>query len=626
MYLVIIRGPDGSEVTYELGEEEGLIVGRDEQADVVLPSKRVSRRHCRLYTQAGQLFIEDLESQNGVYVGGARVSGTVELRPGPAVEIGEFKLQVKRAGSASGRGAQAEEQDVLRGVGARSGQTLVLKPGTLVVGRDSSADVTIADDSVSRRHAELHHVDGAWVVRDLGSSNGTFVNEQPLPTPTDRTLKAGDRLRFGDTVWQFAPAHAAPSSAAGKLAAAALAAVLVVVAAGAAWLALAPPPVVTLPSDSQVADRLAQAIGRGQAAFESGRYDEARRAFQEALDADPVNDEARLLLRRAELESAQAKLFEEAAAKSSVGRDDEALRLLVRISPDSRLFGRARLRVQELAAEVMRRDGAACRDAAKRRQTDRALETCARYLDFRCHTEPDADALDALRQAEARAGRRTTPWSCPAELAVWFGAGTGAATSDADQKAIAARYEDAAVRDAVLQYAKGELDTAMRALGKARQGKGGAVADRLVEHIATVRARYKEGQSAMLRGSLREAEASLAVALGADEQIVPPELQSFHGREMRSMLGQGFLNLGRSHFDKGAHTEAFEAWTTGLRYARNDGALLDALNQLERVAEGLLQRAQSCDDLQRVLRLTVAEPPSSVHLQARSRLDEQQCP
>src|SRR3954452_9626859 len=96
MYKVTVRGPDGSETHYPLGADQGLIIGRDEGADIVLTSKRVSRRHARLYTSGQALLIEDLESQNGVFVGGARISGTAEFRAGPPIEIGEFSLRVKR--------------------------------------------------------------------------------------------------------------------------------------------------------------------------------------------------------------------------------------------------------------------------------------------------------------------------------------------------------------------------------------------------------------------------------------------------------------------------------------------------------------------------------------------------
>ena len=69
-----------------------------------------------------------------------------------------------------------------------------------LIGRSTEA-IPIADESVSRRHAELTPDDGRWWIRDLDSTNGTFVNDQPV---LDRTpLQPGDRIRCGDTEFQL---------------------------------------------------------------------------------------------------------------------------------------------------------------------------------------------------------------------------------------------------------------------------------------------------------------------------------------------------------------------------------------------------------------------------------------
>lgn len=69
--------------------------------------------------------------------------------------------------------------------------------GELRVGRDSAADVSLADPSVSRNHATIALVDGVPVVRDLGSRNGTYVNGQRVRKT--QALRNGDLLTFGST-------------------------------------------------------------------------------------------------------------------------------------------------------------------------------------------------------------------------------------------------------------------------------------------------------------------------------------------------------------------------------------------------------------------------------------------
>ena len=68
--------------------------------------------------------------------------------------------------------------------------------GTARVGRNHTSDIFLADPSVSRNHAVLEIKEGCLVVRDAGSSNGTFVNGQRVE---ERTLRSGDVVAFGKT-------------------------------------------------------------------------------------------------------------------------------------------------------------------------------------------------------------------------------------------------------------------------------------------------------------------------------------------------------------------------------------------------------------------------------------------
>lgn len=70
--------------------------------------------------------------------------------------------------------------------------------GTTVLGRAPECDLRLDDTYVSQQHARIFDKDGNWYVEDLGSTNGTFVNEQRLAAPA--MLVPGDTIRVGTTL------------------------------------------------------------------------------------------------------------------------------------------------------------------------------------------------------------------------------------------------------------------------------------------------------------------------------------------------------------------------------------------------------------------------------------------
>jgi hypothetical protein len=90
--------------------------------------------------------------------------------------------------------------------GSNSGRVFKLPASEAKIGRDNSNVVAVEDAKASREHAKVRFADGVYSIVDLGSGNGTFVNDRQISGQTP--LSDGDLIRVGDTVLQFKPAGA----------------------------------------------------------------------------------------------------------------------------------------------------------------------------------------------------------------------------------------------------------------------------------------------------------------------------------------------------------------------------------------------------------------------------------
>src|SRR5580658_1878842 len=100
----------------------------------------------------------------------------------------------------SGRSRSSARQLVVTG-GNLAGTTITLADQQITIGRAPDATLVLTDDYASTRHARLYPQNGEWIVEDLGSTNGTYLDRQkvtqPLPIPV------GVPIRIGKTVLEL---------------------------------------------------------------------------------------------------------------------------------------------------------------------------------------------------------------------------------------------------------------------------------------------------------------------------------------------------------------------------------------------------------------------------------------
>lgn len=212
---LILLNPNGPEQEFKLAKAS-ISLGRANTNDIILDDVRVSRSHAQLESSTRGLTLIDLGSSNGTRLNGLRIDRAT-LRPGDTISLGSQQLKYQVEDPSEDLGLtkidsqmqleQTMNQEYLpRVINETSTPSLVVFTGEktwrvdlnnldlAVIGRDESCAVYIESSKVSRRHAEVQQVSGAFVLKDLGSTNGTWLGEQQVE---HHILQDGDTFRVG---------------------------------------------------------------------------------------------------------------------------------------------------------------------------------------------------------------------------------------------------------------------------------------------------------------------------------------------------------------------------------------------------------------------------------------------
>lgn len=199
-------------------------IGRDKSNDIVIDEDGISGFHAELRVEDDdRVFLTDAGSINGTFVNGKQIKARTQLRANDVIGIhrAELKLvdpkeqlQVTPAAdeatamtpalqglnSAKGVGGVPTGWLLRAKTGNVAGQTFAIPAsGRAILGRSQNCDIIIPGTHVSRQHAELYFQSGKLHVKDLGSSNGTYVNRKKVD---DAVVSSGDEIRFDTLVFQ----------------------------------------------------------------------------------------------------------------------------------------------------------------------------------------------------------------------------------------------------------------------------------------------------------------------------------------------------------------------------------------------------------------------------------------
>lgn len=210
--LVDLSNPS---LVYPISPEGRITVGRDNSNLIRIDAKTVSSKHAELFFERNDLIVKDFSSTNGTFVNGEKIDKKI-LRPSDIVSFDVFQYKVTGQGISQTKAA-AEISDKTqaratvtaeqKGTDAKElvligddGKRFEFGSAGVMVGRDKACNVVIEDGTVSSKHAEIRKENGDWYVKDLQSTNGTFVEGSRIEKSK---ITPGQQVRFGKKTFRL---------------------------------------------------------------------------------------------------------------------------------------------------------------------------------------------------------------------------------------------------------------------------------------------------------------------------------------------------------------------------------------------------------------------------------------
>lgn len=200
-------------------DQESVVIGRSTEADLLLDSKTVSRRHAELKRVKADWYILDLESGNGTYLDNEKLKPhhQTALQQGSHVRIEEFDLvfefpkEEEKKVQDDFTDPEIMEIKLLKKVLSTlekekfpylellhsDKKKLILDDSkeTWLLGRSPEADLQLNAELISRDHARIEKKWSGFLLIDLGSKNGVRVNQEKI---SEHLLKDGDLIQISD--------------------------------------------------------------------------------------------------------------------------------------------------------------------------------------------------------------------------------------------------------------------------------------------------------------------------------------------------------------------------------------------------------------------------------------------
>ncbi len=606
MYNLIVN--DGKTIRKEFPLNEQItVIGREEGCHIILDSKTISKKHFRIISKGLKIYVEDLNSTNGVSINDQKIEKITEITENDIIQFGVYFAQLnntnklKKSYKVDEVVAQKQNDSLKKNsapyfklicIDKRyPGLTFEIQDGISAIGRTKKSDFVLPDDTLSGRHLQLTKTGPKLFIEDLDSANGSMLNSRKVRGKLQ--VFGNDKIEIGSVAFSV-------ESNIEKTVAKKSPKKLIMIIGGVLGFSMVVLFLISqLKSDpsldtknikpKSIEDKIEsrdkeiqKKVGFAELAATKGNWDEAIKYCNEVTEMDPANERVKTLLVKYKGEADNYLIFKEGRQAIDLYDFEKAMASLSKIPKGTYYSSDATMLLRQAKEELMKKYYKDARSFRKAKRFKDAYEQLKKLFELTPGYEESVDLKSKLENDMKDYGIKYEKFEIKIETDT-----EGSMGEDKfDKKALVAKYPEHEVNTAVEYFIGGDIQRSLKFLSKVGAShKSYQACQDLTKKLQLYKNKFDIGNSEFINKNYSQAREAWLLALDIEKELLADlEMQSKYAKQMKYNLSEGFNELGQTALKNERYKSAYKHFKESHEFNPNNTQNLQDMAKMKELA------------------------------------------
>ncbi len=606
MYNLIVN--DGKTIRKEFPLNEQItIIGREEGCHIILDSKTISKKHFRIISKGLKIYVEDLNSTNGVSINDQKVEKITEITENDIIQFGVYFAQLnntnklKKSYKVDEVVAQKQSDSIKKNSAPYfklictdkryPGLTFEIQDGISAIGRTKKSDFVLPDDTLSGRHLQLTKTGPKLFVEDLDSANGSMLNDRKLRGKLQ--VFANDKIEIGSVAFSV-------ESNIEKVSAKKSPKKIIMIAGGVLGFSmvvlflisqLKTDPTLEIKNNKQksIEDKIEsrdkeiqKKIGFAELAATKGNWNEAIKYCNEVSEMDPANERVKTLLIKYKSEAENYLIFKEGRQAIDLYDFEKALVSLSKVPKGTYYSSDSTMLIRQAKEELMKKYYKDARSFRKAKRFKDAYEQLKKLFELTPNYEEAVDLKSKLELDMKDYGIKYEKF----EIKIEDVQDDSMGEDKFDKKALVAKYPEHEVNTAIEYFLGGDIQRSLKFLSKVGAShKSYQACQDLTKKLQLYKSKFDTGNSEFINKNYAQAREAWQTALEIEKDLLADlEMQSKYAKQMKYNLSEGFNELGQTALKNERYKSAYKYFKESNEFNPNNTQNLQDMAKMKELA------------------------------------------